>query len=620
MRQRRRRKQKTVRRWIKRKSRRSWLLRLLFEEPLFRFAVFGFVAFLVFLGLFLPKMWRMTPPDFLPVIKISGLDMVQAWSLRRTAQEALENQQWDDAVYTWRAAFANNPSDWNVCKKLTDTVLRSPKPARYANVALQQCLWMMKLTETNQLSLETTARVFEEFGLHDPLFRILSNREQELTPAAQAIYLKVLFNNRKFREFDREWQKGLHEAANDPELRLYRAAYLAGWGPRFHREDSLAVLEQAARSTELENAANKLLLDVRMHHQDVEGYYAALEQLRNNRASELQDHIHYWRMLMQANRKSEAIELAKSHSISPQTAMEVLNMANFLVESGERQEAIRFLKYYLPDFGFADPVWAMLTDLIIEEEDWTELRSVLTQIRQHPVVKDDLRGFSYYLEGSAAIGEGNAYAAGKAFDQAASIGIKNAGLGKTCAGVMIQKGHSAPGLKLLKDLEEELKDDPQYWFLRSTAGYNLKDVNEFLSSSGKAYDLQPSSPVYSNNYAAALLISRQHPQKAVSLTLQTLVQQPQSLAAHVNHALALLRNGRLEEARDILSPIQTERLGPAETTILYAARFELYYEAGEYENAWNVAERIDQDRLFPSQRQWLQQTMENMPPRVAQNR
>jgi len=86
------------------------LIRLLLFKRWFRLAFIGFVFLVLFLALFLPKMWVVTPRGFDPKIKISGLDLVQAWSLQRTAWRATTAGQYELADHAWQAAVANNPA------------------------------------------------------------------------------------------------------------------------------------------------------------------------------------------------------------------------------------------------------------------------------------------------------------------------------------------------------------------------------------------------------------------------------------------------------------------------------------------------------------------------------
>src|SRR5437763_1849751 len=87
------------------------LLRQLVFERWFRLAFGLFVLVFVFLGLFLPKMWKTSKPGFVPVIKVSGLDLVQAWSLKRTAVKASAAGRFEEANLAWQGALANNRAD-----------------------------------------------------------------------------------------------------------------------------------------------------------------------------------------------------------------------------------------------------------------------------------------------------------------------------------------------------------------------------------------------------------------------------------------------------------------------------------------------------------------------------
>jgi hypothetical protein len=92
----------------------SSLLRQVFFERYFRAATLLLVLFLVFLGLFLPKMYTSTPDGVIPAYTMSGLDVLQAWSLARTARAQEKAGKFNEALLSWRAAIQNNPggSSW----------------------------------------------------------------------------------------------------------------------------------------------------------------------------------------------------------------------------------------------------------------------------------------------------------------------------------------------------------------------------------------------------------------------------------------------------------------------------------------------------------------------------
>src|SRR5687767_1739004 len=87
------------------------LLRILLLEKWFRRAFLLFLTVLAGALSFLPKIWVTSPKGFLPVVKISLLDRVQAGSLKRSARKAAAAGRFDEASYAWQAALANNRAD-----------------------------------------------------------------------------------------------------------------------------------------------------------------------------------------------------------------------------------------------------------------------------------------------------------------------------------------------------------------------------------------------------------------------------------------------------------------------------------------------------------------------------
>src|ERR1044072_8058027 len=73
------------------------LLRMFLYERLFRIALIGLILMAVSMAMFTLKVWTATPKGFSPRIKLSGLDLVQAWSLRRTALKEMADGRFDDA-------------------------------------------------------------------------------------------------------------------------------------------------------------------------------------------------------------------------------------------------------------------------------------------------------------------------------------------------------------------------------------------------------------------------------------------------------------------------------------------------------------------------------------------
>src|SRR6185369_16363180 len=64
----------------------SPFLRLIIFNVWFQLGFLAVMVTLVSAALYLPKIWRVSPDRFEPIVRISGLDMTQNWALKRSAR------------------------------------------------------------------------------------------------------------------------------------------------------------------------------------------------------------------------------------------------------------------------------------------------------------------------------------------------------------------------------------------------------------------------------------------------------------------------------------------------------------------------------------------------------
>ena len=89
-------------------------------------------------ALYVPKFWRVTPDSFNPVVKISGLDVTQAWSLSRTALRQEKEGQPELAFHAWQAAVANYPTHIGYIRSaIANTTLQSPGDSKAISAAIK---------------------------------------------------------------------------------------------------------------------------------------------------------------------------------------------------------------------------------------------------------------------------------------------------------------------------------------------------------------------------------------------------------------------------------------------------------------------------------------------------
>ena len=108
----------------------SPFLRLVLFNKWFRAAVLLLLAGAIFLCLFPPKIWTLSPDGFLPVVKASGLDLTQARILKKNAAEAEARRDYAHANYCWQSAIVRNAADPDAVRGFLRNVLNLPDPDR----------------------------------------------------------------------------------------------------------------------------------------------------------------------------------------------------------------------------------------------------------------------------------------------------------------------------------------------------------------------------------------------------------------------------------------------------------------------------------------------------------
>jgi hypothetical protein len=327
------------------------LLRQLLYERWFRLAFALFALVFVFLALFLPKIWRTSSPDFRPVIKVSGLDLLQARSLRRSAIKAAAAGKFDEANLDWQAALANNRADPDLARGALQNLVKDPHRRQHAAQGIQEALWLLRLTGTNLVDLELSAQVLAEFRYHDLVISLAEPRVKELTPALAAVYLKALFDIGRIQAFDARWKELSARVPNDPELQLYRAAYLVDWGPPESMTSARQQLEAATQDPARRITAYRLKLALSAHQMDANEYGQTLKKLEEWREDSLNYHVGYWRLLAGSGRKAEAAELARDYPHPPASPVEVTELAQTYSALDMREMALQILQRYSREYG-----------------------------------------------------------------------------------------------------------------------------------------------------------------------------------------------------------------------------------------------------------------------------
>ncbi|MCX8107169.1 MAG: hypothetical protein N3G20_00025, partial [Verrucomicrobiae bacterium] len=278
-----------------------------------------------------------------------------------------------------------------------------------------------------------------------------------------------------------------------------------------------------------------------------------------------------------------------------------------LVSLGALEHAQKFFERYAPVVANSDnpdlgSIWVGYAELLIQMRKWDELQALAVQLRTLHPTRTILTGYSYFLDGRAALARGRADEAAANFSKCADEPFHVPAAAMHAARSLFLLGHGDLAKRIVEPLEAALANDVEYWQLLFDIEYARKeDETSLLRAAIKARELDPDRLMRQVNYAAALLINRQNPSEAINITLGFYQAYPQSLVAKINHSFALALNNRYTEAADILTKIAPSSLRETELTVYHYCWLEVHYGLRQLDLAAEDLKQINPKLLFPSQ-------------------
>jgi tetratricopeptide (TPR) repeat protein len=583
-------------------------IRVLIYDMWFRIAAALFVLVFIFLALFLPKIWRTTPADFLPIIKVSGLDKVQAWSLRRSAEKLGAEGRFEEALLAWQSAVGNNQGDPELIRGSLRALLAQPTPSKSAvGYGVGRCFWLLRLTGTNVTDLGLTVNFLHHCDLDDMALELVGKGASALPMTAQADMLAVYFNQGRMDLFGELWKSGQANFTNSTVLRVYQTAWQAAWGPPVTLQSSRSALSAAQTSSDPATAllAHRLQLPVSGSLNDLEGFQRSLTWLKEHHADRPGDHVHQWQLLINSGRRQEAQDLARAFSQPPENASEASGMASIFLGIGLEDYGLEFLTRQLRDYGYYSRLWVLLAQHHIRSKHWPELRALAVEMRSNGSLRGQLDGYSQFIAGLSDQKLGRTETAAVSFSKVLGSQFDDSSLAYSVASELLRLGYADLSSKMLQKLESEYGSKASFWFELTSAAYEARDMDTVNLAARKAWELEPTRIDLINNYAAVLIVLRQKPEESVKLTLNLISRQPDRAEFRINHILALLQNRRLVEAELLLKAINPNQITLNESAVIAYAQLELCLQRGDRAGARKLYPTIQRSELLQPQLDWM---------------
>jgi predicted Zn-dependent protease len=358
--------------------------------------------------------------------------------------------------------------------------------------------------------------------------------------------------------------------------------------------------------------ANRLTLSVAFSRADIRAYEASLDAIVDRHADRVSDHLNHWRLLVNAGQRARASELAQRYSNPPDTASDALQMTDLYLELGLTQFAADFLEKQVARFDFNPEIWQRQADLLIQLKRWEDLRALAIGLRAMERISPDLNSYAWMLQGIAELQAGKTGAAETAFARCVDFPPNNPLTSYRMAQLLNRHGQHTHATALLRKLEKDFGGLAQYWFQVVSAAYQARQFEVMRQAAARGYELATNNPIFINNYAAALLIERTNAPLAIELTLRQLGKDPTSRAAQINHALALLQNGRIDDAAEQLDRIDRRGLDSSYRTQLQLGYFELNVRRRNAAAALAAYREIEPRFLMPPQARWVEENQKRI--------
>lgn len=588
-------------------------LRQLFAEP--RFGVAAALCLIVLSvtaasGL---RIWRVTPRGFIPEIRISGFDALEARMESRAARACLLQRDDSGALNHWRAAVNANPADPVALRELVRTEGLLPRRNRAALDRLGgEVQWLLRLTLTNRTDLDLAVQVLDSLHAEELLGALLATDRADRSPLQRRERAKWNLRAGQFDAFEAEARTlTALDMASDSSWPLYWLAWIAGTevsdrgaeALRSLREEAATISESGSTSDSTRTHAIRLRLEyvVSMRRQDPNAVRLALSRLREARGDTPVDHARFWNLLANLGREDEARTLAQSFADPPVTVDELEWIGASLVRLGLTNEAVDSYRRWCERPEGRGRIWVTLGSLLVRLERWREAGDLAGQMRNHPTEVAAWIGYSHYLDGLALLANGQTNAALGTFRRMLEPSRFDPGALVTVGSDLIHRGFPEITAELLLRHESAAADSVRYWQTLVQAAIVLQDGTLMLQAAQREWDLKPESLDAANDLAVALLINEREPERVRELTRRVLEADPCSHSGLIHHGLALLGTGQVRAARPLLETVDVGSLTPRQRHALAYARVLLGSRSGRSAEVMREMQFLRPAWMFPSQ-------------------
>ena len=568
------------------------------------------------LSVLLPRIWRVSPPGYLPVSRISGLDFLQAWSLKQQALKQTSEQRFDLAISSWNASIANRPFDDLALRDCLATFPHLTSPTWRHILQVRIYGEMLQASNTNQNdNLSLVARTLFAMGAITEAAALYSPASQHVEDETRTLFSALYMINDK--TLPPEWIESIQQLVErqDPmaqEISIAHEALNTLNQVGKYQDQRLSLPH--VRIAELEKVSDISLhlgFQLAFKAKDFEALTTYHDALKSSGLLRPWHLLKKWRLQMESEQRNRVwSEIRLEGVLQLLNPDQILQLAGIYLDLNKTDACQDMLEAWLKEIPSAFTLWVLQGELLLKSGQWDRVRAFAGRIRNESSLRD-LRGYAWFMEGEGFRLSGESSRASIAFDHWEKSPIKIPSLDLRMARHARDAGMLERALRRFRILEPYFQDHQFFWQELFDFAYQEGQTTLLLQAARRLQELSPRSPKHANNYAAVILALRQNPSEAIGFTLSLVNEFPSDIISRINHIHALLQNKRLQDARGFLAGIDPHSLSEDFRPSFDLAVFELYCLESNWDQARDVLRTMKREKLLPPQQVWLGDTVKH---------
>jgi hypothetical protein len=542
-----------------------------------------------------------TPPGHPNPVKISPLGWITSRYHERKALQILEGSSRGDLIHTWKVALVNDSGNFGYHRSLLRGFITHDRKREMREDAEQAVEKALKIIPGTLGNLELVAEVYRHYHLSESILTLREKHPDIGTVKLERLFFDTMLitgRTDELRSAVRDSGKAPH---GDALLELYHTVFCDG----ANRTQAIEFEERLGSATQVEDTAESALR-IRMHLAlqglEVNEFERDLETLQERFDDTIWDHTRFWKLLKDTNQTPRALTLITRHPVRPRSGAELIEIATTLDALGLSDDAFELLTNHEGEFGFSEPAWWLMSQILVKREAWRELQRLAIRLRNTQDVTTDYLTYSLCLSAWSCKELDRPSEAERHLTELATSSIEAPELGMYVATKLQNHGEPKPAYHILEGIRSPLRNSTDYWSLVYAIALELKHNTRCLMAAENIFRLTPEISANRDRYALHLALIRNRSGEALDLIDSSTDDQNDSVLLTLAHGIALVHQDALQAASLVM-----ERLSEADVPRRWRSRYllakmEFKFRTEQLGEALDLGQRIKVEDLLPEDR------------------